>query len=236
MVEKDALIQKQRIADLEQKNKLLALNSMIEGQESERLRIAQDLHDGLGGLLTTVKAHFNAIEREIANIKEMNIYAKTNQLIDEACVEVRRIAHDMVPYSLKMNGLEGVLSDIRQTVLGKGIQCDVDIHNVKEEVLGEQKVVMIYRIIQEVVTNALKHSGASHMLIQLVGHENGLNVMIEDNGKGFDVNQLLQGKGLGLKSIESRVKYLEGTLNIDSTPNQGTTINIEIPLYQINTN
>ncbi|MBL0083231.1 MAG: hypothetical protein IPP37_12755 [Saprospiraceae bacterium] len=166
----------------------------------------------------------------------MNIYAKTNQLIDEACVEVRRIAHDMVPYSLKMNGLEGVLSDIRQTVLGKGIQCDVDIHNVKEEVLGEQKVVMIYRIIQEVVTNALKHSGASHMLIQLVGHENGLNVMIEDNGKGFDVNQLLQGKGLGLKSIESRVKYLEGTLNIDSTPNQGTTINIEIPLYQINTN
>lgn len=236
MVEKDALIQKQRIADLEQKNKLLALNSMIEGQESERLRIAQDLHDGLGGLLTTVKAHFNAIEREIANIKEMNIYAKTNQLIDEACVEVRRIAHDMVPYSLKMNGLEGVLSDIRQTVLGKGIQCDVDIHNVKEEVLGEQKVVMIYRIIQEVVTNALKHSGASHILIQLVGHENGLNVMIEDNGKGFDVNQLLQGKGLGLKSIESRVKYLEGTMNIDSTPNQGTTINIEIPLYQINTN
>ncbi len=235
MVEKDALIQKQRIADLEQKNKLLALNSMIEGQESERLRIAQDLHDGLGGLLTTVKAHFNAIEREIANIKEMNIYEKTNQLIDEACVEVRRIAHDMVPYSLKMNGLEGVLADIRQTVLGKGIHCDVDIHNVKEEVLGEQKVVMIYRIIQEVVNNALKHSGASHMLIQLVGHESGLNVMIEDNGKGFDVNQLLQGKGLGLKSIESRVKYLEGNLNIDSTPNQGTTINIEIPLYPINT-
>ena len=208
---------------------------MIEGQESERLRIAQDLHDGLGGLLTTVKAHFNAIEREIANIKEMNIYEKTNQLIDEACVEVRRIAHDMVPYSLKMNGLQGVLADIRQTVLGKGIHCDVDIHNVKEEVLGEQKVVMIYRIIQEVVNNALKHSGASHMLIQLVGHENGLNVMIEDNGKGFDVNQLLQGKGLGLKSIESRVKYLEGNLNIDSTPNQGTTINIEIPLYPINT-
>ncbi len=234
MVEKDALIQKQRIADLEQKNKLLALNSMIEGQESERLRIAQDLHDGLGGLLTTVKAHFNAIEREIANIKEINIYEKTNQLIDEACVEVRRIAHDMVPYSLKMNGLEGVLSDIRQTVLGKGIQCDIDIHNVNEEVLGEQKVVMIYRIIQEVVNNALKHSGASHMLIQLVGHEYGLNVMVEDNGKGFDVNQLLQGKGLGLKSIESRVKYLEGNMNIDSTPNQGTTINIEIPMLQIN--
>jgi two-component system, NarL family, sensor kinase len=135
-----------------------------------------------------------------------------------------------VPYSLKMNGLQGVLSDIRQTVLGKGIACDVDIHNVDEKAMEEQKVVMIYRIIQEVVNNAIKHSGASHMLIQLVGHENGLNVMIEDNGRGFDVNQLLQGKGLGLKSIESRVKYLEGSLNIDSTPNQGTTINIEIPL------
>ena len=100
-------IQRQKIAELEQKNKLLALNSMIEGQESERLRIAQDLHDGLGGLLTTVKAHFNAIEREIANIKNMNVYEKTNQLIDEACAEVRRIAHDMVPHSLKMNGLQG---------------------------------------------------------------------------------------------------------------------------------
>lgn len=234
MKEKDMMIQRQKIADLEQKNKLLALNSMIEGQESERLRIAQDLHDGLGGLLTTVKAHFNAIEREIANIKNMNVYEKTNQLIDEACAEVRRIAHDMVPHSLKMNGLAGVLSDIKHTVVSRGIECDVEIHQLREDLLGEQKSVMIYRIIQEVVNNALKHSHATHLLIQLVGYEEGLNVLIEDNGRGFDVNSLISGKGLGLKSIESRVKYLEGSLNIDSTPSQGTTINIDIPFKKIN--
>jgi signal transduction histidine kinase len=234
MKEKDMQIQKQKIAELEQKNKLLALNSMIEGQESERLRIAQDLHDGLGGLLTTVKAHFNAIEREIANIKNMNVYEKTNQLIDEACAEVRRIAHDMVPHSLKMNGLHGVLSDIQHSVKSRGVACDVEIHHLDESILGEQKAVMIYRIVQEVVNNAMKHANASHLLIQLIGHENGLNVMIEDNGKGFDINSLIGGKGMGLKSIESRVKYLEGTLNIDSAPSQGTTINIEIPIQRQN--
>ncbi len=234
MKEKDMQIQRQKIAELEQKNKLLALNSMIEGQESERLRIAQDLHDGLGGLLTTVKAHFNAIEREIANIKNMNVYEKTNQLIDEACAEVRRIAHDMVPHSLKMNGLQGVLSDIQQSVKSRGVACDVEIHHLDESILGEQKAVMIYRIVQEVVNNAMKHANASHLLIQLIGHDHGLNVMIEDNGKGFDINSLIGGKGMGLKSIESRVKYLEGTLNIDSAPSQGTTINIEIPIQKQN--
>ncbi len=235
MKEKDIMIQQQRIAELEQKNKLLALNSMIEGQESERLRIAQDLHDGLGGLLTTVKAHFNAIEREITHIKNMNVYEKTNQLIDEACAEVRRIAHDMVPHSLQMNGLAGVLSDIKHTVQSRGLDCDVEIHQLNENLLGDQKTVMIYRIIQEVVNNALKHANATHLLIQLVGYEEGLNVLIEDNGRGFDVNSLISGKGMGLRSIESRVKYLEGSMNIDSTPSQGTTINIDIPYKSINT-
>ena len=95
---KENELNSQKIKQLEHENKMLALNSMIEGQETERLRIAQDLHDGLGGLLTTVKAHFNAIEREIKAVKDLNVYDKTNDLIDKACVEVRRIAHDMVPH------------------------------------------------------------------------------------------------------------------------------------------
>lgn len=220
----------QKIKQLEHENKMLALNSMIEGQETERLRIAQDLHDGLGGLLTTVKAHFNAIEREIKAVKDLNVYDKTNDLIDKACVEVRRIAHDMVPHSIQLSGLSGSMIDLKQSIEARGLHCDLDLHNLSELAMSQQNASMLYRIIQEISNNAVKHSGAKNIFIQLMKAENTLHITIEDNGKGFDINEVLAKKGMGLKSIDSRVKYLNGKIHYDSSPNHGTTVNIEIPL------
>jgi len=211
-------LQLQKIKELEQNNKLLSLNSMLEGQEVERLRIAQDLHDGLGGLLTTVKAHFNTIEKEIDNIKNINLYEKTNKLIDEACIEVRRIAHDMVPHSIKISGLRG------------GLECEIDIHGQKLDHLPAEKASMIYRIIQETTNNAVKHAKANKLFIQLLEHENNLHITVEDDGQGFDINNILSKKGMGLKNIDSRINYLSGKINYDSSPNHGTTVNIEIPI------
>ena len=233
MILKENELQEQKIKELEQKNKLLSLNSVIEGQEAERLRIAQDLHDGLGGLLTTVKAHFQSIQKEIHQLENMNIYAKTNKLIDEACIEVRRIAHDMVPYSIKISGLKGALEDLKDSIQARGLPCELEIFNADLLVLNEQHSNMLYRIIQEVTTNAVKHANASKLFIQLICHKDGLNVLIEDNGKGFDINQLLSGGGLGLKSIDSRVSYLGGKINYDSSPGHGTTINISLPLDKV---
>jgi len=105
--EQGEAIQKQKITDLQQKNKLLALSSMIEGQEAERLRIAKDLHDGLGGLLSTVKNHFSVIQKQIEEIEKFDLTKKTNSLIDEACIEVRRISHNMIPHALSISGLQG---------------------------------------------------------------------------------------------------------------------------------
>ena len=227
---KEVELQAQKIKELEQKNILLSLNSLIEGQEAERLRIAQDLHDGLGGLLTTVKAHFNSIQREIENVRTLNVYAKTNQLIDEACVEVRRIAHDMVPYSIKISGLEGALEDLKQSIITRGPACELEIHHVDPAKIPENKSNMIFRIIQELTNNAVKHANASRIFIQLIQHENTLHIMVEDNGKGFDINQVVSNRGLGLKSIDSRVNYLGGKINFDSSPGHGTIANIEIPL------
>lgn len=227
---KEAEIKTQRIKELEQKNTLLSLNNLIEGQESERMRIAQDLHDGLGGLLTTVKAHFNSIQREIETIRNLNIYEKTNQLIDEACVEVRRIAHDMVPHSIKISGLTGALQDLRESIQVRGMECELEIHGLDENILSEQKANMVYRIIQEVTNNAIKHSGGNKIFIQVMQHDQNLHVLVEDNGKGFDINEVVGNKGLGLKSIDSRIKYLNGKINFDSAPGQGTTINLEVPL------
>ncbi len=227
LIAKDMTIQQQKIIELEQKNKLLSLNSMIEGQESERMRIAQDLHDGLGGLLTTVKAHFSTIQKEIENIESLNIYSKTNRLIDEACTEVRRIAHDMVPYSIKISGLHGALEDLKESVIARGLECEVEIHNFTKDQLNEQQANMVYRILQEITNNAIKHAQANHIFIQLMGHENKLHILVEDDGVGFDVSKQ-DYHGMGLKSINSRVAYLGGTIMYDSSPGQGTNINIEI--------
>lgn len=222
-------LNEKRIQELEQQNKLLALSSMIEGQEAERYRIAQDLHDGLGGLLTSVKAHFNTIARELDAVSKINVYQKTNQLIDEACTEVRRIAHDMIPHSLAQQGLEGVISELEDTIHSAGMEAEIEVHYPLEKI-PEQKATMIYRMLQEIVQNAIKHAKAKKMLIQFFGDDKNLHILAEDDGKGFDVNELILKKGMGLKSLESRVQYLEGKVDIDSKIGQGTTINLAIPV------
>lgn len=229
MSAQEQLIQHQKIKQLEQENKLLSLNAMIEGQELERLRIAQDLHDGLGGLLTTVKAHFNIIKKEIENIEQLNVYAKTNQLIDEACTEVRRIAHDMVPHSIKISGLPGALDDLKQSLLAHNIFCDLDIHGFENNMLSDQQSNMIYRILQELISNIIKHAVANKVFIQLMVHDKELHITVEDDGKGFNFDKNIH-TGIGLRSIQSRVDYLGGSIHYDSSPDHGTTVMIKIGL------
>lgn len=229
IIQAESEIQKQKIVELEQKNQLLSLSAVIEGQESERLRIARDLHDGLGGLLTSVKAHFGAISNEIQRLQELDIYNKTNKLIDEACTEVRRIAHNMIPHSLQMHGLEGAMSDFESFIEKNGMVSHIEIFQANLQEISENKAALIYRILQEILQNIVKHAKATEVNIQFLGHEGGLNILVEDNGAGFDINTVLNAKGMGLKSIESRVKYLNGKILFDSKIGFGTQINIELP-------
>ena len=226
--EKDKAIQQQRITELQQKNKLTALNSMIEGQEAERLRIAKDLHDSLGGLLSTVKAHFTSIQTEIEQLEKLNLTDKTNELIDEACLEVRRISHNMMPHALTISGLKGALEDLGEYLSEQGFNTNVEIRNLPEKI-ETTKEVMIYRLVQEIISNIRKHANAKSVLIQLIGHEDELNLMIEDDGVGFDYDVARKKGGLGLKSINSRVEFLDGTINWDSRLGEGTSITINIP-------
>ena len=136
------------ISSLKQHNKLLALNSMIEGQESERLRIAQDLHDSLGGLLSTVKSHFSIIQKEIQELEALHITSKTNDLIDEACTEVRRISHNMLPHSLTISGLQGVLEDIKEQLEIEGYKVTFEMDELQKS-QDTTRDVMIYRLLQE---------------------------------------------------------------------------------------
>jgi signal transduction histidine kinase len=220
-------IQQQQIVELKQQNKLLALNSMIEGQEAERSRIAKDLHDSLGGLLSTVKAHFNAIQKEIEQLEELNITEKTNSLIDEACIEVRRISHNMMPHALSISGLEGAVEDLCINLREEGYDVTLELNELP--VLENTRAVMVYRLLQEIISNIRKHAETKYILIQLLPLDNELNMLIEDNGKGFDYEEALAKGGLGLKSINSRVQFLDGQIDWDSEPGRGTSITIKIP-------
>ena len=221
-------LQQQKIIELQQKNKLVAMNSMIEGQEAERLRIAKDLHDSLGGLLSTVKAHFTTIQNEIEQLDALDLTGKTNSLIDEACIEVRRISHNMMPHALSISGLKGAIEDLGSQLQEQGYSVSVEISNLPSSI-ETTKEVMIYRLVQEIISNIRKHAKASTILIQLIGYKNEVNLLVEDNGQGFNYDDAIAKGGLGLKSINSRVAYLDGTIDWDTQPNNGTSLTINIP-------
>ncbi len=225
----EAEIQDQRILQLEQEKQLLAMNSMIEGQEAERMRIAQDLHDGLGGLLGTIKARFSIIQQEIESLESLDVYSQVNELINTASTEVRRISHNMAPHALRLGTLRDAIFDLASQI--RSNELEVDFQWTGDEIRLEQsKQVMLFRIAQELTTNVLKYAKASHLLIQVNCYPGEINMIIEDNGIGFDPKEARSQNGLGLKSVESRVNFLHGTIDIDSQPGHGSSISVQVPV------
>ncbi|GLR16417.1 tetratricopeptide repeat-containing sensor histidine kinase [Portibacter lacus] len=217
-----------KIEGLEQEQKIMSMSSMLEGQESERSRIAHDLHDSIGGLLTSAKIHFGILQKDIDEPEQMNIGKKVESLLDEASTEVRRITHKMSPRGLELNGLQSAISDIVNEIQSPELKVDYE-WNGHLISLDEQREIMVYRIIQEALNNILKHAHATEILIQINVFEERVNIVIQDNGIGFRIEEVNGSEGLGLDGIRSRVEFLDGSLNIDSQIDQGTSINIEFP-------
>jgi len=227
IAEQGKAIQKQKITELQQNNKLLALSSMIEGQEAERLRIAKDLHDSLGGLLSTVKTHFTNMQKKCDGLSEIPLTKKTNQLVDEACMEVRRISHNMMPHALSISGLQGAIEDLGEQLNEQGYHTIVEVSSSLKNI-DETKKVMLYRLVQEIISNIRKHAQAKTILIQILRHKKEVSLLIEDDGKGFNYKKAIANGGIGLKSINSRVEFLDGKIVWDSQTDKGTTVIINI--------
>jgi two-component system NarL family sensor kinase len=217
-------LQEQRIRQLEQEKRLSSMSAMIEGQEKERSRIANDLHDSLGGLLTAARAQLASLK--ISGKGERS--QKATQMLEDAAVELRRISHNLMPRSLSLLGIKGALEDIALQIRQSGVHCDMEIVGIEEE-LPKTTSIMIYRIIQELSNNIIKHANAQNVLIQLIKHQAGLLLVVEDNGTGFELEEALKQKTLGMSSLSSRVEFLEGELEIDTAPGEGTTVIIRIP-------
>ncbi|AQX10534.1 ATP-binding protein [Elizabethkingia ursingii] len=212
-----------------QNSKISTLTALLEGQEQERGRLARDLHDGLGGLLSGTKHQLSYLDpHQSENIEEG--ISKSIKQIDGAVEELRRVAHNLMPDLLVKYGLEVAIQEFASRISNSALDIHTEFINYGNS-LSEEKQLIIYRIIQELVNNAIKHAEASEIIIQISQEENVLNLTVEDNGKGFDHKGLNVKKTAGFHNIESRVQFLKGTMNIISELNIGTSIELQIPIH-----
>jgi two-component system, NarL family, sensor kinase len=221
-------LQQQRIRELEKDKQLVAVDSMLQGQEEERSRLAKDLHDGLGGLLSGVKFSLsNMKDNLIITPDNMAVFERSLDMIDTSIKELRRVAHNMMPELLTKFGLDEALKEYCNTINA------TNLLSVKYQSMGmdsrieKSSEIIIYRIIQELLNNIMKHAAATEAIVQLVKEDGRFSIIVEDNGKGFDTAMLKNNKGAGLSNIQSRVDYLKGRLDIHSEAGKGTLVNIE---------
>jgi signal transduction histidine kinase len=222
-------IDSQRIQDLENKIKINSMQAMILGEEKERERIAKDLHDSLGGLLSTVKLQFDNVKARMNGSIETDQYDKATQLLDTAVNEVRTISKNLQPAALKRYGLVASINDLIARFSGENMPEIFFQHYDLPDQINELVSLSIYRVIQELLNNSIKYANAKEILIQLNGESDAISIQYEDDGNGFDATNIPK-KGMGLENINSRVNYLKGTISIDSVPDEGISVMARIPL------
>lgn len=230
LLQAGALLQQQRIAELEKERKLLAAHSVMQGQVEERTRLAKDLHDGLGSILSSAKYSFSNMKETlpITPLTEA-AFDRSMGMLDHSINELRRIAYNMMPEALVKFGLDTALKDFCNSVEQSGaLQLRYQSFEIREDSIPAITAGSVYRIIQELVNNILKHAGATTALVQLIRKEDTLSITVEDNGRGFNASILETSDGSGYLNLRSRVEYLNGTLDIQTGPDKGTSVNIEI--------
>ena len=210
-----------------QNSKISTLTALLDGQEQERARLARDLHDGLGGLLSGTKIQLTHLNEKIDSNAKIDM-AKSIHQLDGAVDELRRVAHNLMPDLLIKYGLEEALKEYARRMSNDHLDIDVQFLSYTNT-LDKENQLLVYRIIQELVNNAIKHANASQIIIQFVEDENNYNVTVEDDGKGFDMTNTKLTQSAGLHNIQSRVQFLKGNLNIHSEVNLGTSIEFQFP-------
>lgn len=201
--------------------------AVLEAEERERIRIARDLHDGIGQTLAAARMTLGnyVSQKKIESLEMQN----SLDLLEDSIKEIREISHNMMPSSLTKFGLTSALKQFTNKInaLGK-LEIELQIVGFKER-SDERIELVLYRIIQEIISNIIKHAEAKKVSIELVRHDDELILIIEDNGRGFDTANT-ENHGIGLKNIATRVEYLNGNVNFDSSIGKGTSVVIEIPL------
>ena len=214
-----------RISELEKEKQLIATQAVLDGETAERSRLAKDLHDGLGSMLTGVKMKLESVQHK-SDLEGLGRehFDTAFDMLNESMLELRRVAHHLMPDALSRYGLKTALTDFCHSF--PALQFD---YFGNEERLNPKMEVMIYRIVHELVNNALKHAQASQIMVQLMRETDYIGLIVRDNGCGFDPAHE-SDRGMGLRNIRHRVAAYNGRMEIASRTGEGTEINIEFKI------
>jgi signal transduction histidine kinase len=210
----------QQIKQLEQEKQLVATQAVLDGEIQERLRLARDLHDGLGSILAAAKYNFADVKKTFCT-EGAERFDLAVSLLDESMREMRRISHHLMPETLTTYGLKQSTADFCSSIPHATFNYYGD-----ETRIAPKMEIMLYRIMHELVTNALKHSGAAHILVEIMRYDHSIALTVHDDGCGFD--PAVQTHGMGLGNIRTRIAALNGTLILDSKPGGGTEVSVEL--------
>ncbi len=209
------------------------IKNTVQAQEKERKRIAQDLHDEVGAMLSVVKLNINRLEKKSSGELPKNLAQETKGYIDDVITQVRRISRALLPPSLEKLGLYNAIEELAKWV-NKSNQIQVSCFKTGNIYrLDIKKEMAAFRIVQELINNALKHSEASEIIVKTKFSENYLAISVTDNGVGFDINNLKE-TGLGLKNLESRSELIDAKFKMNSALQKGTSAVLLLNTYHCN--
>jgi len=225
-------IQLQRISELEKEKQLSATEAVLKGEEQERTRLAKDLHDGLGGMLSGIKYSLNTMKGNmIMTPDNAQAFERSIEMLDSSIQEMRRVAHNMMPEVLVKFGLDAALKDFCNGISQTGaLNVQYQSLKMKEADIDQTTSITLYRVVQELVNNALKHASAKNVIVQISRTEGGLTLEVEDDGIGFDTEILRATAGIGWNNIKNRVEFLKGKLDVSSQTGRGTSVHIELDI------
>lgn len=224
-------LETQRADTLYKEQELKTIDALISGQEQERKRLASELHDNLGSSLTTLRLYLNSLDKKVTNHQARTMLAQTEIVLNDTYTTVRNMSHERGSSILSSQGLIPTLEQLGEQIQKTGAMQFEIVHNGEDLHLNNTVELALFRTLQELINNIVKHSKATEASINITTYVDSLNFTIEDNGIGFDLKTTKSKEGgYGLRTIEQRIEKLGGSLEVDSTPNRGTTIHLEIPL------
>jgi signal transduction histidine kinase len=225
-------LQQSKIDELESEKKLTATEAVLKGEEQERTRLAKDLHDGLGGMLSGIKFSLSNMKGNLIMTPDnAQAFERSIDMLDSSISEMRRVAHNMMPEVLVRYGLNVALSEFCSEITSSGvIHANYQSVGMDNVAIEQTTAITLYRVVQELVNNAIKHAAAKTVLVQVHASEleKQLAVTVEDDGKGFDMAILQNSPGIGWSNIQNRVDFLKGKMDISSGQGKGTSVLIEI--------
>lgn len=218
---------KGKLVNLRQENKLGLMEAAIQGEERERGRIAKDLHDGLAGMLAAVKMHFESLQYDHPALKDSADFEQVNLLLNNASGEVRKTAHNLMPEMLTESGLYEALRKYCNSISISRFR--IDYYTIGELTRFPPNFeISVYRIVQELLHNIVKHAQATYAMVQLCQTKESLTVTVEDNGVGMDGQT--SGDGMGIDSLRNRVAAMNGTICWEKNQRDETSVYIEFNL------